>query len=335
MGSKAKDKSSETSRGLVGWVTLPAAVAAGWIAYSKLGIPHQAPLPDAILAERIPYQSKLAGWLSYYADRSAAGRPLVLIHSVNAAASAYEMGPLFRHYRGQRPVFALDLPGYGFSNRMKRDYTPELFADAIAEFVESQVGEPADVAGLSLGCEFVARAAVARPELFHSLVLISPSGLGEAGSGRASQQTGRSGLAGGLHAAFAFPLWGRALYDIVATRRSIEFFLGKSFEGPITPGMVDYGYATAHQPGAEHVPLHFISGTLFTPDAAHTLYPQVQQPTLVLYDQDFYVRFDALPELLSHNKHWRAVRIIPTRGLPHFERLPETVAAMEGFWKEV
>lgn len=318
----------------MGWMTLPAAVAGGWLAYSALGIPHQVPLPDAILAERTPYASKHAGWLSYYADRSAAGRPLVLVHSVNAAASAYEMGPLFRHYRGRRSVYALDLPGYGFSNRMKRDYTPELFASTIAEFVETQVREPADVVGLSLSCEFIAHAAMAQPALFRSLVFISPSGMGETGSGRASQRTGPSGLAGGLHAAFAFPLWGRALFDIIATRRSIEFFLEKSFEGPITPGMVDYGYATAHQPGAEHVPLHFISGTLFTPDAAHVLYAQVEQPTLVLYDQDFYVSFDALPELLGQNKRWRAVRIIPTRGLPHFERLPETVAAMDGFWED-
>ena len=73
--------------------------------------------------------------------------------------------------------------------------------------------------------------------------------------------------------------------------------LEKSFEGSITPGMIDYAYATAHQPGAEHVPLYFISGTRFTPDAANTLYAQVEQPTLVLYDQDFYVGFDALPEL--------------------------------------
>jgi pimeloyl-ACP methyl ester carboxylesterase len=332
MSPKAKE--TESGRGLVGWVTLPAAVAAGWLAYSRLGIPHQAPLPDAVAAERVPYQSRRAGWLSYYADRNAAGRPLVLVHSVNAAASAYEMGPLFRHYRDRRPVFALDLPGYGFSNRMKRAYTPDLFAQVIAEFLETQVGEPADVAGLSLSCEFIARAAVSQPALFQSLVFISPSGMGEAGSGRASQQTGRNGIAGGLHDVLAFPLWGKALYDIIASRRSIKFFLEKSFEGPIEPGMVDYGYATAHQPGAEHVPLYFISGTLFTPDAAHTLYARAEQPTLVLYDQDFYVRFDALPELLSRNPHWRAVRLIPTRGLPHFERLAETVAALDGFWSE-
>lgn len=315
--------------------SLPIALAGGWIGYSALVVDHRHPLPDAILAEKLAFLSKAGGWLNAYVDRSAAGRPLVLIHSVNAAASAFEMGPLFRHYRGKRPVYALDLPGYGQSNRLQRDYTPQLFADAIVEFLASQVGEPADVVGLSLGCEFVARAALARPDLFHSLVLISPSGLGSASSGRASQQTEARGIADNLHRAFSFPLWGRALFDLIATRRSIEFFLKKSFEGPVTPGFVDYGYATAHQPGAEHVPLRFIAGLLFTPDAAMTLYQPLSVPTLVLYDQDYLVGFDALPQLLQANPHCKALRIAPTRGLPHFEKLAETAAALDDFWQAV
>lgn len=314
-------------------LTLPLALAGGWIGYSALAIDHRQPLPDALVADKQLFLSQAAGWLSAYVDRSAAGRPLVLIHSVNAAASAYEMGPLFRHYRGRRPVYALDLPGYGQSNRLARDYTPQLFADAIAEFLATQVGEPADVVGLSLSCEFIARAALARPELFHSLVFISPSGLGSPGSGRASQQTGPRGLATGLYQAFALPLWSRALFDLIASRRSIELFLRQSFVGPITPGFVDYSYATAHQPGAERVPLHFIAGALFTPGAAQALYERLAMPVLVLYDQDFYVRFDALPALLQANPGWQAVRIAPTRGLPHFEKLAETAAAMDAFWQ--
>jgi pimeloyl-ACP methyl ester carboxylesterase len=313
--------------------TLPIAVAGGWIGYSALRIDHSQPLPDAVLAEKLTFLGKAGGWLNAYVDRSAAGRPLVLIHSVNAAASAFEMGPLFRHYRAKRPVYALDLPGYGQSNRLQRNYTPHLFANAIAEFIETQVGEPADVVGLSLGCEFVARAALARPELFHSLAFISPSGLGSASSGRASQQTEARGIADGLHQALAFPLWGRALFDLIATRRSIEFFLRKSFEGPVTPGFVDYGYATAHQPGAEHVPLRFIAGMLFTPDAATTLYEKLTVPTLALYDQDYFVGFDALPQVVQANPRWQAVRIAPTRGLPHFEKLAETAVALDAFWQ--
>ena len=40
----------------------------------------------------------------------------------------------------------------------------------------------------------------------------------------------------------------------------------------------------------------------------------------------------ALPELLQANDHCRAVRIAPTKGLPHWEKLPETTAALDEFW---
>ena len=318
--------------GLGNLFTLPLFAAGAWIAYSRFGIDHQVPLPDAILAERKPFLSQVAGWLNTYVDREAGGRPLVLVHSVNAAASAYEMGPLFRHYRSRRPVVALDLPGYGFSDRSPREYTPELFARAILELLEGQVGEQADVVGLSLGCEFVARAALMKPELFHSLVLISPSGFNQYDTGRASQRAGMRGNADKVHAVLSFPLWGRALFDLIASKPSIDYFLKQSFAGEPTPGFADYGYATAHQPGAEHVPLHFVSGRLFTPNAAEVLYENLRTPTLAIYDQDAYVSFDTLPTLLERNPRWRARRIAPTRGLPHFEKLEETAAALDEFW---
>src|SRR3954471_7550919 len=88
-------------------------IAAGWTAWSALFINHRAQLPPAIRANRYVTATPLSGRLSFYVDESASGRPLVLLHSINAAASAYEMRPLFEHFRDTRPVFALDLPGFG------------------------------------------------------------------------------------------------------------------------------------------------------------------------------------------------------------------------------
>jgi len=321
-----KSPFSALASGLGAAAGMTAAVAGGWILYSNLAIDHNIPLPKAINAERQEFSSKRTGKLSYYVDRQAAGRPLVLVHSVNAAASAYEMRPLFDHYRAQRPVFALDLPGFGFSDRPARSYDPLLYEDAVTDLLSSQVGEPADVVALSLGCEFAARAALRRPELFHSLAMISPTGFGLPATARSSSDS--------LYALFSLPLWGRPLYDLIATRRSILFFLQKSFVGPVPATMVDYAYATAHQPGAEHAPLHFISGKLFTPAVMRTVYELVNTPTLVIYDRDAFTSFNALPGLLEKNHHWHAVLLIPSFGLPHFEKLTETTQELNVFWKD-
>ena len=113
--------------------------ATSWILYSNLAIDHDVGLPKAIAADRDVFFSDHAGKISYYVDREGSGRPLVLIHSVNAAASAYEMRPLFEHYRLQRPVFAPDLPGYGFSERSPRIYTPQMFAEAILDLTDTLI----------------------------------------------------------------------------------------------------------------------------------------------------------------------------------------------------
>ena len=323
----------------IGAITATTLVAAGgWIAYSNLLIDHNMSLPEAIPADRQIFFSKTAGRLSYYIDRQTSGRPLVLIHSVNAAASAYEMRPLFDHYRFRRPVFALDLPGYGFSERSPRVYTPKFFEDAIMDLLVSQVGGPADVVALSLGCEFAARAALNEPGLFHSLTLISPTGLGQRNSQtrpywRASRPGGAQGKNERVYPVLSFPVWARALFDLIASRTSIKYFLQKSFNGPIAPGFIDYDYASSHQPGAENVPLYFISGKLFTPDISGRVYENLKIPVMVLYDRDGFTHFDRLAAVLEKNPLWKATRIKHTLGLPQFEKLAETVEAMDDFWR--
>ena len=88
-------------------------------------------------------------------------RPLLLLHSINAAPSAMEMKPLFEQFAPERPVFAPDLPGFGLSQRGDLPYSPDFYAQAIADVVKQLEGPPPDVVALSLTCEFAARAVVA------------------------------------------------------------------------------------------------------------------------------------------------------------------------------
>lgn len=318
--------------GLGAFLAAPVLLAGGWIAYSTLAIDHELNLPKALDADRRTFVGPRSGVLSYYVAPQSSGRPLVLLHAINAAGSAYEVRPLFHHYQGTRPVFALDWPGFGFSERSDRVYSPQLYQDALLDFLGSEVKEPADVVALSLASEFAARAAVARPDVFHSLTLISPSGFVERGAGRASQQWEQTGQSNGIYRAFSFPVWGRAFFDLIASRPSIHFFLQQSFEGPVDAGLEEYAYITSHQPGGHYAPLYFVSGLLFTPDVAPAIYERVGPPVQVVYDRDAFVRFDLLPGVLERHPNWGATRLEPTKGLPHFEKPLETFAALDRFW---
>jgi pimeloyl-ACP methyl ester carboxylesterase len=318
-----------------GLLTAGLGLVGGWIAYSAFGIDHHLPLPPAIRADQERFVGQVSRFLNVYVDRSGAGRPLVLIHSINAAGSSYEMRPFFDFYRGKRPVYALDLPGFGFSERADRVYSPELYKEAILDLLRLKVKEPADVIALSLGNEFAAQAALERPDLFHSLTMISPSGFSTRSEKRASQRVSEDGTSDVFYKFFSNRLYSQAFYDLLATRTSIRYFLKQSFYGPVDEGLAEYGTLTTHQPGARYAPLYFVSGKLFRPEIRREVYNRLTIPVQVLYDQDAFVSFDLLPQTVSERPNWTATRITPTRGLPQFEKLRETTDALDAFWLSI
>ncbi|ABF44867.1 alpha/beta hydrolase fold protein [Deinococcus geothermalis DSM 11300] len=305
----------------------PAALLLAGLALAQTTSPAPAatPLRPALSGERRFLKLPGFGQVAYYADSRGSGRPLILTHSVNAAASAYEMKPLWDAYAGTRPLYALEWPGFGSSDRPDERYTPELMAQALRALV-AELGTAVDVVSLSLGSEFAARAALDE-ERIRSLALISPSGLGEP-RGSSQEATARDRgerLYRTLHAV------GTPLYALLRTRPSIHYFLSRSFRGPVNQGLIEYSLETSHQPGAKYAPLAFISGLLFTPDAYRMLYSRLRIPTVVLYDQDAFVSFEQLPMFVQQPGR-SAVRIPGTDGLPQFEKLPEVRAALDAFW---
>lgn len=306
---------------------LPAALLLAGLALAQATSPAQAstPLRPALSGERRFLKLPGFGQVAYYADSRGGGRPLILTHSVNAAASAYEMKPLWDAYAGTRPLYALEWPGFGSSDRPDERYTPELMAQALRALV-AELGTAVDVVSLSLGSEFAARAALDE-ERIRSLALISPSGLGEP-RGSSQEATARDR---GERLYRTLNAVGTPLYALLRTRPSIHYFLSRSFRGPVNPGLIEYSLETSHQPGAKYAPLAFISGLLFTPDAYRMLYSRLRIPTVVLYDKDAFVSFEQLPMFVQQPGR-SAVRIPGTDGLPQFEKLPEVRAALDAFW---
>lgn len=282
------------------------------------------PLPAALTAEEGSLDIVREGRVHYYADRDARGTPVLLVHSINAAASAYEMKPLFEALRGRRPVYAIDLPGFGRSDRADRPYTAEGYADVIERVIVDLVaptGGGCDVVALSLSSEFAARVAVRAPDLVRRLTLISPTGLSSKRLPPVADALRRRLFAPLLRVG---PL-GRGLFALLRTERSVRHYLAKSFVGPIDEGLARYAWRSAQADGAERAPLAFLSGALFDPDAAERLYAKLTVPTAVVHDVDPYTDFGRLAALVDGNAHVRAVRVAPSRGLPHFEQ-PQKVA---------
>jgi pimeloyl-ACP methyl ester carboxylesterase len=293
-----------------------AAGAAGVVGYRRTTTPEVAPSLDAEQVDVAFGERTIATY------RRGSGAPVVLVHSVNAAASAAEMRPLFDRLPANRRVVALDLLGYGRSARPAERHTPESMAGAI-EAVLEDLGEPCDIVALSLGCEFAARVAIDRPDLVRSLTLISPTGM------RSDQD--RSFQVPALGALIRSPIAGELLYAGLASKPSIGYFLGKSFRGEVDPGMKADALSTSRHRNARFAPASFLEGVLFTPHAVEALYEPVTQPVLVIADEDPYTDFGALQGLLDRRPSWQWFRLSPHRGLPQFEQPDATAAVIETF----
>ena len=310
---------------------LPLAAAGAWIAWSHLGLTRGGPLPPALPGRRTRLRTR-AGGVGLYAADARAGRPLLLIHSINAAANAYEVRPLYEHYRGSRPVYALELPGFGSSERADRIYTPRLMADAIldaaAEIAGRHGGVAPDAIALSLSCAYLARAALDRPDLFATLGLISPTGFDARLSGHGPLDSHRgSALARRLT---AFPLWGRPLFDALVSAPSMRFFLEKTWGSrDIDEGLFAYDQLSAHQPGAEHAPFSFIAGYLF-PDDTTRVYEALGLPIFMVHGaRGDFVDYRHVGEVVGR-PNWTVLRL-PTGAFPHFERLGAVTTAYGAF----
>ncbi len=299
----------------------------------RLGLDNASPsLPRAVDGERrfVGFQGKrLALYLSVPGSLANAERttPLVLVHSINAAASAAEVRPVFDRYARTRPVLALELPGFGSSDRLGWRFTPELMSESILKAVaflkERGFHQPVDLMAVSLSAELAARAALAVPEAFRSVALVNPTGLE---SRRAERyEGGRSKAKPWLHWLLDNGPWANPLFRLLTSETSMRKFLERSWGSKdIDEGLLAYNLLTVREPGARHAPYAFIAGNLFTRGVAE-LYARLRQPVWLAHgSRGEFAKFDGL-QRLGPPPHWTVDRF-DTGAMPYFE-VPESFAA--------
>ena len=258
--------------------------------------------------------------------------PLLLIHSVNAAPSAAEVRPIFDAFSSSRPVFALELPGFGSSPRSPGPYTPALMRDAILSalgFIEGLgFDAPADVLGVSLSSEFVALAAQSESARIRSVALVSPTGLES--RHLPAYQSGRTKDKPWLRRLLESGPWSQALFDWLTRKASMRKFLERTWGSRrIDERLLAYNLLTTHQPGARHAPYAFIAGSLFTRGIAR-VYRQLRQPVWMAHGvHGEFSKFDGL-ETLGPRTNW-TVESFDAGAMPYFQRPVEFAKAYARF----
>jgi len=127
--------------------------------------------------ERVPLREcvVLGNRVAYY--ERGAGTTLVLVHGL--FGDHMDWAPVLEPLAAKYRVIALDLPGFGDSDKSARHYTPEFYIDALHAFFSTLDLRKIVLVGNSLGGLLSSLYAAAHPERLQSLVLVSSAGMRE------------------------------------------------------------------------------------------------------------------------------------------------------------
>ncbi|MBE2281500.1 MAG: alpha/beta hydrolase [Ignavibacteriaceae bacterium] len=109
-----------------------------------------------------------------YIDQGTGSETIILIHGLasNAGFWRYNIGELSKKYR----VIAVDLPGYGKSQKGFTEYTLSFFALSIKNLMDELKIQKAVIAGHSMGGQTASIFGLKYPERVSALVLAAPAG---------------------------------------------------------------------------------------------------------------------------------------------------------------
>ena len=212
-------------------------------------------LPDvispAIFATRIFYTRR--GQLVYH--ESGQGDPLLFLHGIYIGASSYEWSKVYPHFASTHQVLALDLIGFGESERPEAPLSALDHIQLLNEFLRAKSGgEPATIVASGQSAGFATLLAAQHPELIRRLILMMPIGAIES----AGKQIPRR------HALFAkMPLINRMFYfRFLSTRVRVRSWLrGFGFADPdkVSEETIEVLSKCAQQFGAERAIFQWLS----------------------------------------------------------------------------
>ncbi|QDZ39668.1 alpha/beta fold hydrolase [Euhalothece natronophila Z-M001] len=211
------------------------------------------------------------------------GQPLLLIHGFGASVGHWRKNIPMLADAGYK-VFAIDLLGFGGSDKPALDYSVELWQQQLYDFWEAKINEPTVFVGNSIGGLLTLMMLTQYPEISTGGVLINCAG----GLNHRPEelQFPLNVIMGTFTQLVATPGLGKFVFNQVRRKSRIRNTLKQVYRdrAAITDELVDLLYQPSCDPGA-----HKVFASVLTAPAGpkpKDLLPQVQCPLLVLWGED-------------------------------------------------
>jgi pimeloyl-ACP methyl ester carboxylesterase len=210
------------------------------------------------------------------------GTPLVLLHGFGASIGHWRKNIPVLAESGYQ-VFALDLLGFGGSDKPALDYFMELWAELLQDFWTENIGRPAVYIGNSIGGLLALLMLAEHPETARGGILLNPAG---GLSHRSDELNLPLRLILGSFAKLAgSALIGKFLFNQVRRKPRIRASLAQVYCNPkaITDDLVDLLHAPSCDPGAQQVFAKVIGAP--AGPRPQDLLPRITAPLLVLWGE--------------------------------------------------
>jgi pimeloyl-ACP methyl ester carboxylesterase len=207
--------------------------------------------------------------------------PLLLLHG--AGSSLEQWRENLSAFAQQRPVYALDLLGFGGSQKVAIALNTDLWVAQVAAFWQTYLRRPMILMGHSLGASVALQATTSHPEQIERLVMLTlPAARQEIGGKVAKMGAVVEGW-------FASPLLMRPLFKLVSRPGLIRSVLTKLYRDParVDQSLVDGFVRPTQERGAARTFCYWVKSRTSDDFSLTTrdLIPLVQVPALLLWGQ--------------------------------------------------
>lgn len=279
------------------------------------------------------------GWQTRYtyirSTQVASPTPLLLLHGFGASIG------LWRHNLaalGERhPVYALDLLGFGASQKPVTSYNTVLWSEQVYDFWQTFIRQPVVLVGNSIGSLVCLTLAARYPEMVRGIVMLNlpDASVLETPAWLNWVLAPVTGLLKGM---FTFPIVFNSLFGIIRSSPVVRIWARKAYTSPdiLTEELLEILSLPAFDRGAAAALRAMIRSKSSAKHdyTARTVLPALQIPMLLLWGRnDVMVPPKLGPLFVKYNSNLTLIEIDDAGHCPHDER-PEHVNRLILEWVE-
>lgn len=278
--------------------------------------------------QRFGYQqtSSWRGWNIRHTviPNSRSTMPVIFVHGFGGSIGHWRqnMSALSQYHS----VYAIDLVGFGASDKPDIDYSVDLWVDQLHDFWQTYVGKPVILVGNSIGSLVCSATAAAHPEMVSGVAMIS---LPDTASHHESVPAIARPILRGVQAIFLSPLLLYPLFYLLRQPWIIRHWAGLAYacKEAVTDELLEILTKPAHERNSARAfgaILRAMTSPRFSP-SVRSILSKIEMPSLLLWGkQDRMIPPASAKQFLAYNPNLQIVELDNAGHCAHDE-CPERV----------